>query len=113
MSAMLGTSSFAGTGIAMRPAAVQRTNFGTFIPIRAAQYLQGKVVSSSSKTAVVAVDNWGTHPVYKKRVKQTTKYLAHDEEEKCQKGDVVVLAPSKPLSRKKRFTIDAILQTAN
>lgn len=42
------------------------------------------------------------HPVYQKRVRVTTKYQAHDEQQACQVGDVVVLAPSRPLSKTKR-----------
>ena len=42
------------------------------------------------------------HPVYQKRVRVTTKYQAHDEQQQCQVGDTVVLAPSRPLSKSKR-----------
>lgn len=110
---MLGISSFTGVGIAMRPAAAintRRPGSSTFIPVRAAQVLQGKVISHSTKTAVVAVDKWGKHPVYQKRVKRTTKYVAHDEDEVCKEGDIVLLKPSRPMSKKKRFIVEAIGQ---
>ena len=42
------------------------------------------------------------HPVYQKRVRVTTKYQAHDENEVAQVGDTVLLKPSRPLSKSKR-----------
>ncbi len=65
--------------------------------------MQGRVVSTAQhKTAVVEVSTLQVHPVYQKRVRVTTKYQAHDETEQCQVGDLVVLAPSRPLSKSKR-----------
>jgi small subunit ribosomal protein S17 len=112
MAMLLGTSTFHGAAIAARPAAAVQRGSTSFIPIRAAQSLQGRVVSLNTKTAVVAVETLVVHPVYNKRVKRTDKYTAHDEEEKCKEGDLVVLSPSRPLSKKKRFTVSAVLQSA-
>lgn len=110
MSSASTTSFFTGNKIQQR-AAVIRTVVQT--PIRAAQSLQGKVISTANaKSAVVAVDTLIVDPVYKKRVKSTTKYTAHDEEEKCKVGDIVTLAPSRPLSKQKRFVISEIVQTS-
>eukprot|EP00884_Botryococcus_braunii_P019206 jgi/Botrbrau1/596/Bobra.0010s0060.1 len=80
------------------------------LPVRAAQSLTGKVVSTDmTKTAVVAVDRFPMHPIYKKRIRVTKNFFAHDEEEKCVVGDVVRIAPSRPLSKKKRFVIGEII----
>ncbi|PRW60941.1 AP-2 complex subunit alpha-1-like [Chlorella sorokiniana] len=93
-----------------RPAARQAA---AFTPVRAAQSLQGKVVSTNqNKTAVVEVASLQVHPVYQKRVRVTKKYQAHDEQQQCSVGDVVVLAPSRPLSKTKRFVVDNIVKKA-
>lgn len=85
-----------------------------FTPIRAAQYLQGQVVSTTGeKSAVVAVDKLVVHPVYKKRVKSTTKYTVHVDATKCKEGDVVTLAPCRPLSKTKRFVVEAVIKSGN
>jgi small subunit ribosomal protein S17 len=79
-------------------------------PVRMAQSLTGKVVSTDmSKTAVVAVDRFPMHPIYKKRIRVTKNFFAHDEEEKCVVGDVVRITPSRPLSKKKRFAVGEIV----
>jgi len=83
------------------------------MPVRASQSLQGVVVSTTGdKTAVVSVDRNVVHPVYKKRVKSSTKYIAHDEAERCKVGDVVTLAPIRPMSKRKRFAVDNIVNSA-
>jgi small subunit ribosomal protein S17 len=81
--------------------------------IRAAQPLYGKVVSTSqSKTAVVEVASLQVHPVYQKRVRITTNYQAHDEQQVAQVGDYVNLKPCRPLSKTKRFVVDSIVKKA-
>lgn len=83
---------------------------GPGLQVQAAQRLMGKVVSiASNKTAVVAVESWSIHPVYKKRIRTTKRYPAHDEADQARVGDVVELAPSRPLSARKRFIVDKIL----
>ena len=82
-------------------------------PVRAAQSLQGKVVSTSTdKTTIVEVENISVHRLYNKRVTRTKRYTAHDEKGECGVGDVVILAPSRPLSKTKRFTVDEVVQKA-
>jgi Ribosomal protein S17 len=50
----------------------------------------GKVVSDKmDKTIVVAVETFVTHPLYKKQIKRTTKFKAHDENNECRVGDIV------------------------
>jgi small subunit ribosomal protein S17 len=67
---------------------------------------KGVVVSNKmEKTAVVAVVSFKTHPKYKKKYKVTKRYKAHDEENKCQIGDVVEIAPCRPISKDKSYRI--------
>ena len=66
----------------------------------------GEVVSDKmKKTVVVAVTRLTQHPVYKKTVKKVTKFKAHDEEDKCRKGDLVSITESRPLSKDKRWKV--------
>ena len=66
----------------------------------------GKVISSSmDKTVVVAVMRLFQHPVYKKTVKRVTRFKAHDENNKCQVGDMVKIIETRPLSKEKRWTV--------
>ncbi|WP_457622783.1 30S ribosomal protein S17 [Persephonella sp.] len=70
----------------------------------------GKVVSDKmDKTVVVAVERYVPHPLYGKRVKKTTKFYAHDEENKCKIGDIVRIRESRPLSKLKRWVVIEIL----
>ena len=70
------------------------------------------VSTSASKTAVIAVETMVPHRLYQKRMRQTTKYAAHDETNKCTVGDFVEILPSKPMSRSKRFVVGEILRTS-
>ncbi|ACO03743.1 MAG TPA: 30S ribosomal protein S17 [Persephonella sp.] len=70
----------------------------------------GKVVSDKmDKTVVVAVERYVPHPLYGKRVKKTTKFYAHDEENRCKIGDIVRIRESRPLSKLKRWVVIEIL----
>ncbi|HBT39627.1 MAG: 30S ribosomal protein S17 [Thermotoga sp. 50_1627] len=75
--------------------------------------LTGTVVSDKmDKTVVVRVTRWLEHPVYKKRIRRSKKYHAHDEHNECKVGDVVVIEETRPLSRTKRWRVVEILQRA-
>jgi small subunit ribosomal protein S17 len=66
----------------------------------------GKVISNRmDKTIVVAVTRLFQHPVYKKTVKRVTRFKAHDENNKCQVGDMVKIIETRPLSKEKRWTV--------
>ena len=66
----------------------------------------GSVVSDKmDKTIVVAVESFKTHPIYKKRYKNTKKYKAHDENNECGIGDKVRIMETRPLSKDKRFRL--------
>ncbi|MDO8846484.1 MAG: 30S ribosomal protein S17 [Methylicorpusculum sp.] len=76
--------------------------------------LSGKVVSNKmDKTITVLVERIVKHPVYGKYIKRSTKLLAHDESNKCQEGDIVSITPSRPISKRKTFTLVDILESAN
>ncbi len=72
--------------------------------------LVGKVVSNKmQKTVVVAVENHVRHSKYEKQTVRTSKFKAHDEENKCQIGDRVRIQECPPLSRDKHFKVVAVL----
>lgn len=73
----------------------------------------GIVVSNKAdKTVVVKVERKFQHPLYSRTVKQSKKFMAHDEANACQIGDVVKIVESRPLSKRKRWTVLEIVQKA-
>lgn len=75
--------------------------------------LRGTVVSNAmDKTAVVEVTLVKAHPAYKKRVRSSSRYYAHDENNQCAVGDVVTIAETRPLSRLKRWRLIEIVEKA-
>src|SRR5690349_24204495 len=71
----------------------------------------GKVVSNKmQKTVVVAVESVRQHRLYGRNVRTTTRFKAHDEENRCQVGDVVVIAESRPISKEKRWVVREIVK---
>ncbi len=73
----------------------------------------GTVVSDKmDKTVVVAVETLVTHPLYKKQMKNTTKFKAHDENNECGHGDVVKIMETRPLSKSKRWRVINIIEKA-
>ena len=68
--------------------------------------LQGTVVSDKmDKTIVVRVERRVMHPLYKKYIRSSKKYAAHDEANACKVGDVVRIEECRPISRRKRWTV--------
>ncbi len=68
--------------------------------------LQGEVVSDKNdKTVVVRVERRVMHPLYKKFIRRSKKYAAHDEENRFKVGDVVRIIECRPLSRTKRWEV--------
>ena len=68
--------------------------------------LQGVVVSDKQdKTVVVRVERQVMHPVYKKFIKRSKKYAAHDEENQFKVGEKVRIEESKPISKTKTWTV--------
>ena len=73
----------------------------------------GKVVSDKmDKTVVVAIEDNVKHPLYKKIVKNTVKFKAHDENNECGIGDRVLLMETRPLSKDKRWRVVEIIEKA-
>jgi small subunit ribosomal protein S17 len=70
----------------------------------------GVVVSDKmQKTVVVAIETHKRHPLYKKTVRRTTRYKAHDEKELAKVGDLVRIIESRPLSREKRWRLVEVI----
>ena len=73
----------------------------------------GTVTSNKmDKTIVVLTETYKNHPLYKKRVKYSKKYKAHDEENKAKVGDTVKIVACRPLSKTKRYVLDSIIEEA-
>ncbi len=70
----------------------------------------GQVVSDKmDKTVVVAVETLRRHPLYKKAIKRTKKYKAHDRGNVCKVGDRVKILETRPLSKEKRWWVIEII----
>ena len=70
----------------------------------------GVIVSNKmEKSVVVEVEYRYRHPIYSKIVVRTKRYMAHDELNKCNIGDRVIVESNRPLSRKKRWIIKEVL----
>lgn len=70
------------------------------------------IVSSNkmNKTIVVEVERRVAHPLFKKIVRKTSKFYAHDEEQKAAIGDTVIIEESRPLSKLKRWKLVEVLK---
>jgi small subunit ribosomal protein S17 len=75
--------------------------------------LTGRVVSDKmQKTVAVEIERLIKHPTYGKYVRRTTKLLAHDENGESHIGDLVTIAPCRPLSRRKSWRLVEVLEKA-
>ena len=73
----------------------------------------GTVVSDKmDKTVVVAIQDNVKHPLYKKIIKRTVKFKAHDENNACGIGDKVEIMETRPLSKDKRWRVVNIISKA-
>ena len=73
-----------------------------------ARILQGTVISDAmDKTIVVRVDRRFKHPVYKKYIKRSKKFAAHDEANACKVGDAVRIRECRPKSKSKHWEVIA------
>jgi small subunit ribosomal protein S17 len=71
----------------------------------------GRVTSNAmQKSVVVAVDRLVRHPLYGKTVRRTSTFMAHDENDQCKVGDKVLIMESRPLSKRKRWVVQEILE---
>jgi small subunit ribosomal protein S17 len=70
----------------------------------------GRVVSDKmDRTVVVSVERLRRHPIYKRVVRLSSKFKAHDEDNSARVGDTVRIEESRPLSREKRWTVVEIV----
>jgi small subunit ribosomal protein S17 len=70
----------------------------------------GRVVSDKmDKTVVVSVERLRRHPIYKRVIRLSSKFKAHDEENNARVGDTVRIEESRPLSRQKRWSVVEIV----
>jgi small subunit ribosomal protein S17 len=75
--------------------------------------VHGTVVSDKmDKTVVVAVERKVRHEVYGKTQRKTSKFVAHDEKNEAKAGDTVVIVESRPLSKRKRWSLVRIVERA-
>jgi small subunit ribosomal protein S17 len=73
----------------------------------------GRVVSNKmDKTVVIAVDYLKPHPIYRKTIRKTNRFYAHDEGNACRVGDLVRIGETRPLSKTKHWEVLEILQRA-
>jgi small subunit ribosomal protein S17 len=73
----------------------------------------GRVVSDKmDKTIVVSVERLTRHPLYKRVIRLTTKFKAHDEENDAHTGDTVLIEESRPLSATKRWRLVSVVARA-
>ena len=74
----------------------------------------GVVVSNKmQKTVVVAVENLVKHGMYQKYIKRTSKFLAHSEQPGINVGDRVIIEETRPLSKRKRWSVREVLEKAS
>ncbi|MHB8815654.1 MAG: 30S ribosomal protein S17 [Steroidobacteraceae bacterium] len=81
--------------------------------VKGARTLTGRVVSDKmQKTIAVEIERLIKHPTYGKYVRRTTKLLAHDENGESHIGDLVTIAPCRPLSRHKSWRLVEVVEKA-
>ncbi|MEA3335838.1 MAG: 30S ribosomal protein S17 [Chloroflexota bacterium] len=73
--------------------------------------LVGRVTSDKmDKTVVVEVTQVSRHPVYRKVIRNHRRFMAHDENNQCAIGDTVRIIESRPMSRRKRWVVEEIME---
>ena len=76
--------------------------------------ITGRVVSDKmDKSIGVLVERLVPHPVYGKYVRKSTKLIAHDENNECKIGDIVAVRSSRPISKRKTWTLQEIVDKRN
>jgi small subunit ribosomal protein S17 len=82
-------------------------------PEKTARTLQGTVISNKmDKSISVSVLRTVKHPLYGKYIRRSTKLLAHDENNECNEGDVVIIESSRPISKRKAWRLQKIVVRA-
>ena len=74
---------------------------------------EGFIVSDKmDKTVVVEVERMFRHPVYKRTIKRSKKYKAHDPQNDCRTGDRVIIEETRPLSKQKHWRVIEVIERA-
>lgn len=82
-------------------------------PASRRQVLTGTVVSTKNdKTVTVTVETTIMHRLYQRYLKRTKRFAAHDENNTCQVGDRVIIVACRPMSKRKRWRVREIVQSA-
>src|SRR5215471_17779365 len=95
---------------------VEQTNVAATdgVAEKGARKLTGRVVSNKmQKTITVEIERLIRHEPYGKFIRRTTKLLAHDEKGESREGDLVKIAPCRPLSRRKSWQLIEVLEKAS
>ncbi len=80
---------------------------------KVAREVSGRVVSNrGQKSITVLVERRVKHPLYKKYIKRSTKFHAHDENDECNEGDVVTIAQCRPISKSKTWRLVSVDERA-
>jgi len=75
--------------------------------------MRGRVVSEANdKSIVVEVETRKQHPFFKKMVKRSKRFMAHDEANECRVGDTVRIIETRPLSKRKRWRLVEVVERA-
>ncbi|MGH8663960.1 MAG: 30S ribosomal protein S17 [Burkholderiales bacterium] len=78
-----------------------------------ARTLSGRVISDKAdKTVTVMVERRVTHPIYGKIIRRSVKLHAHDENNECHTGDIVLIQECRPLSRHKSWRVTQLVEKA-
>lgn len=73
----------------------------------------GVVLSAAAdKSVVVKVENFVMHPLYHRFMRTSSKFMAHDETNTCNKGDRVLIEECRPLSRRKKWRVRKVIERA-
>ena len=95
------------------PVSAQPQEPGQAAEAKGARTLTGRVVSHKmQKTIAVEIERLIRHPTYGKYIRRTTKLLAHDESGVSREGDLVIITPCRPLSRRKSWRLLEVVQKA-
>ncbi|RLE24271.1 MAG: 30S ribosomal protein S17 [Acidobacteria bacterium] len=70
------------------------------------------LTNEANKSVVVKVESLVMHPLYRKFSRTSTKFMAHDEENTCNRGDRVLIEECRPLSKRKRWRVRHVIERA-
>lgn len=92
---------------------MSQTNIDKAEVAKVVRTLSGRVVSDKmDKTVTVLVERKVKHPLIGKVVRRSNKFHAHDENNECKEGDLVVIEESRPLSKSKTWKVSKVVKSA-